>query len=50
VFDLPGGHPRLTTAPIGVHGVWVNGYASSDLPGRSKSANCPDACLREFVN
>jgi N-acyl-D-aspartate/D-glutamate deacylase len=25
VFDLPGGHPRLTTAPIGVHGVWVNG-------------------------
>jgi N-acyl-D-aspartate/D-glutamate deacylase len=25
VFDLPGGHPRLTTAPVGVHGVWVNG-------------------------
>ncbi|MGE5641107.1 MAG: N-acyl-D-amino-acid deacylase family protein [Clostridia bacterium] len=25
VFDLPGGHPRLTTAPLGVHGVWVNG-------------------------
>src|SRR5262249_5548050 len=21
VFDLPGGHPRLTTAPVGVHGV-----------------------------
>ena len=25
VFDLPGGHPRLTTAALGVHGVWVNG-------------------------
>jgi N-acyl-D-aspartate/D-glutamate deacylase len=25
VFDLPGGHPRLTTPPLGVHGVWVNG-------------------------
>jgi N-acyl-D-aspartate/D-glutamate deacylase len=25
VFDLPGGHPRLTTPPVGVHGVWVNG-------------------------
>jgi N-acyl-D-amino-acid deacylase len=25
VCDLPGGHPRLTTAPVGVHGVWVYG-------------------------
>jgi hypothetical protein len=25
VFDLPGGHPRLTTPALGVHGVWVNG-------------------------
>jgi N-acyl-D-amino-acid deacylase len=25
VHDLPGGHPRLTTDPVGVHGVWVNG-------------------------
>jgi N-acyl-D-amino-acid deacylase len=25
VFDLPGGHPRLTTPAIGVEAVWVNG-------------------------
>ena len=35
VFDLPGGHPRLTTPPLGVHGVWVNGVRElSALPGR----------------
>jgi N-acyl-D-amino-acid deacylase len=35
VFDLPGGQPRLTTPPIGVHGVWVNGVRElSSLPGR----------------
>jgi N-acyl-D-amino-acid deacylase len=40
VFDLPGGSPRLTTPPIGVHGVWVNGVRDlSSLPGR---------VLREF--
>jgi len=40
VFDLPGGNPRLTTAPVGVHGVWVNGERDlSRLPGRM---------LREF--
>jgi N-acyl-D-aspartate/D-glutamate deacylase len=27
VFDLPAGQPRLTVAPLGVHGVWVNGVA-----------------------
>jgi len=41
VFDLPGGHPRLTTPAIGVHGVWVNGIRDlQTLPGR---------VLREFT-
>jgi N-acyl-D-aspartate/D-glutamate deacylase len=40
VFDLPGGHPRLTTPAVGVHGVWVNGVRDLTLrPGR---------ILREF--
>jgi len=35
VFDLPGGHPRLTTPARGVHGVWVNGVRElATLPGR----------------
>jgi N-acyl-D-aspartate/D-glutamate deacylase len=34
VFDLPGGHPRLTTEPRGVHGVWVNGRPPAELPGK----------------
>ena len=36
VFDLPGGEPRLTTEPRGVHGVWVNGIAAGGAasPGR----------------
>jgi N-acyl-D-aspartate/D-glutamate deacylase len=41
VFDLPGGHPRLTTPARGVHGVWVNGVRElARLPGR---------VLREFA-
>jgi hypothetical protein len=35
VFDLPGGNPRLTTPPLGVHGVWVKGERDlSRRPGR----------------
>ena len=34
VNDLPGGHARLSTAALGVHGVWVNGRAPESLPGR----------------
>ena len=41
VFDLPGGHPRLTTAALGVQGVWVNGVR---LEGEAR----PGRLLREF--
>jgi N-acyl-D-aspartate/D-glutamate deacylase len=41
VFDLPGGHPRLTTPAIGVEGVWVNGVR---LDGTAR----PGQLLREF--
>ena len=34
VFDLPGGHPRLTSEPLGVHGVWINGRAPHERAGR----------------
>ena len=33
VNDLPGGHARLSTAALGVHGVWVNGAPPESLPG-----------------
>jgi N-acyl-D-amino-acid deacylase len=33
VNDLPGGHARLSTEALGVHGVWVNGRAPEALPG-----------------
>jgi N-acyl-D-amino-acid deacylase len=41
VFDLPGGHPRLTTPPVGVHGVWVNGV-------RVEGEVRPGQLLRDF--
>jgi N-acyl-D-amino-acid deacylase len=34
VNDLPGGHGRLSTAALGVQGVWVNGRPPESLPGR----------------
>jgi hypothetical protein len=50
VFDLPGGHPRLTTDAIGVHGVWVNG---TRIVGRISDDEASDALpgmlLREFA-
>jgi len=33
VNDLPAGHGRLSTAALGVHGVWINGRAPDTLPG-----------------
>jgi N-acyl-D-aspartate/D-glutamate deacylase len=41
VFDLPGGHPRLTTPAIGVKGVWVNGV-------RLEADARPGRLLRDF--
>jgi N-acyl-D-aspartate/D-glutamate deacylase len=41
VFDLPGGHPRLSTPAVGVQGVWVNGVR---VDGETR----PGHLLREF--
>jgi N-acyl-D-aspartate/D-glutamate deacylase len=41
VNDLPASQPRLIAQAVGVHGVWVNGRAPRDLPGK---------LLREFVS
>src|SRR5688572_12383060 len=41
VFDLPGGHPRLTTPAIGVEAVWVNGV-------RLEEEVRPGHLLRDF--
>jgi N-acyl-D-amino-acid deacylase len=43
VFDLPGGHPRLTTPAVGVEGVWVNGVR---LDGEAR----PGRLLRVFAS
>ena len=47
VFDLPGGHPRLTTAPLGVHGVWVNGVRIAG-EGDRLTKKMPGKLLRKF--
>jgi N-acyl-D-aspartate/D-glutamate deacylase len=48
VFDLPGGHPRLTTSAIGVHGVWVNGVRVAGQNGGFERNRLPGRLLREF--
>ena len=48
VFDLPGGNPRLSTSPIGVHGVWVNGVRIAGGAGSVDPANLPGRLLRDF--
>ncbi len=49
VFDLPGGHPRLTTPAIGVHGVWVNGVRIADAKGLLPIELRPGKLLRDFT-
>lgn len=49
VFDLPGGHPRLTTLPVGVHGVWVNGERIVDERGAPVPGRLPGRLLRQFT-
>ena len=49
VFDLPGGHPRLTTDPVGVHGVWVNGVRIAGKDGALSAQRLPGKLLREFA-
>jgi N-acyl-D-aspartate/D-glutamate deacylase len=48
VFDLPGGHPRLTTSAIGVHGVWVNGVRVAGKNDGIEHHKLPGRLLREF--
>jgi N-acyl-D-aspartate/D-glutamate deacylase len=48
VHDLPGGAPRLTTDPVGVHGVWVNGVAVVDRDGKATGDGTPGRLIREF--
>ncbi|HJT61205.1 MAG TPA: amidohydrolase family protein [Burkholderiales bacterium] len=50
VFDLPGGHPRLSTGAVGVHGVWVNGVRIVGKEGPLQGQKLPGRLLREFVN
>jgi N-acyl-D-amino-acid deacylase len=48
VFDLPGGHPRLTSAALGVHGVWVNGVRVANRSGPAQCDRLPGQLLRNF--
>jgi N-acyl-D-aspartate/D-glutamate deacylase len=48
VLDLPGGHPRLTTSAVGVHGVWVNGIRVAGISGATHGEDLPGRLLREF--
>jgi N-acyl-D-aspartate/D-glutamate deacylase len=48
LFDLPGGHPRLTTSAVGVHGVWVSGVRVADKEGPCDLKELPGRMLREF--
>ncbi|HEX9491056.1 MAG TPA: amidohydrolase family protein, partial [Stellaceae bacterium] len=49
VFDLPGGAARLTTAALGMHGVWVNGVPVVDSGGGIAERAHPGRLLRDFA-
>lgn len=49
VRDLPGGAPRLTTAAVGLHGVWVNGTRIADQTGLLGAEARPGRILRQFA-
>lgn len=49
VRDLPAGGARLTTAAIGVHGVWVNGERVADKNGVLPLRALPGRLLRDFA-
>ena len=46
--DLPGGGTRMTRAPAGVHGVWVNGVQVHDGRDYLSPAQGPGQVLTEF--
>jgi N-acyl-D-aspartate/D-glutamate deacylase len=54
VQDLPAGGTRLMMAPLGVHGVWVNGVRVADerglRPDLQQSKQLPGRVLREFLS
>ena len=49
VRDLPAGGARLTTRPIGVHGVWVNGERIANERGTLALKRLPGKLLRDFA-
>jgi len=49
VRDLPSGATRLTTAAVGIKGVWVNGDHVADASGILPSSPMAGKVLREFA-
>ncbi|OUT77601.1 MAG: hypothetical protein CBB82_05480 [Betaproteobacteria bacterium TMED22] len=48
LHDLPAGASRLTTPPIGVHGVWVNGRQVANGKGVLPQAPLAGQVIREY--
>jgi hypothetical protein len=47
--DLPGGGTRMLRAPVGVHGVWVNGVQVHDGKDYLSPPQGPGQVLTEFT-